>query len=97
MTISTSRKLNMISLTVMFALGTLVAFSPFAIAWWKMHSFCRDLPIGTSYEDIERKAKDVGYVVSPIVDGRARIDDPPSYGRRSCSISFGERGLAKVD
>ncbi len=97
MTMSTSRKLNIIGLVVFMVIGTIFAFSPFAIATWKMHSFCRELPAGASYADIQSRAQARGYVVTPLVDGKARVDDPPSYGRRACELTFGERGLSKAE
>jgi hypothetical protein len=58
-----------------------------------MHRFCSELATGASLAEVQSKAAVLGYEVSPLVDGRAIVEDPVSYGRRTCELEFDEHGL----
>jgi hypothetical protein len=94
---STSRKMNIAGLAVLFLLGTLVSWWPFIAATWKMRQFCSGLAVGMAAADVQARAAELGYEVSPVVDGRAVVDDPPSFGRRQCHLKFGAGGLVGTE
>jgi hypothetical protein len=93
MAMSVSRKANIVSLTVVLLGGVLVAWAPFYFATREMRRWCAALPLGLSYADAQARVAEQGYVISPLVDGEAVVEDPPSYGRRSCELHFGAEGL----
>lgn len=68
-------------------------FWPFVTGPGQMRNFCTSLPAGSSLEQIQTLAKEHKYRVSPLVEGRAYIHDPGSFGRFTCTLQFGTNGL----
>jgi hypothetical protein len=93
MGMSKTRVMNIAGLAIVLLAGTLVSFYPFYAATREMRKFCAALPVGASYAQVQARAAEAGYAITPLVDGHATIEDPPSYGRRSCEIDFGPQGL----
>jgi hypothetical protein len=93
MGMSKTRKMNIAGLAVLLLSGTLVSFYPFYAATREMRAFCAALPTGASYAQVQARAAEAGYAITPLADGRATIEDPPSYGRRACEVAFGPQGL----
>ena len=81
---------------MMMIAGLLVAFAPFHLATQRMRAFCGELTPGISLAGVQAKAAASGYAMTPLVDGHARVADPPSYGRRTCELSFDARGLVEA-
>ena len=76
--------------------GNALAFWPLIEASRQMHAFCGGLGPGLSWADIQARADDLGYEVSPIAAGQALVQDPRSYGRRECQLRFDSQGLARA-
>jgi len=68
-------------------------FWPFVAGPDQMQNFCRSLAAGTSVAQVHAQAAHDGYRVSSIIDGRAFVHDPKSFGRFNCKLEFGSDGL----
>jgi hypothetical protein len=86
-----------IGMAVMMLAGIGVAYFPFFLATRQVQTFCKELPVGASIEAVRAKAEEMGYEVSPVEGGRALLEDPQSYGRRTCNLRFGAQGLIAAE
>jgi hypothetical protein len=86
-----------IGMGAMMLAGIGVAYLPFFLATRQVQTFCKELPAGASFEVVRARAEAVGYEVSPIEGGLARLEDPQSYGRRTCNLRFGAQGLIATE
>ncbi len=86
-----------IGMAMMMLAGVGVAYYPFFLATRQVQTFCKELPAGASIEVVRARAAEVGYEVSPIEGGHALLEDPLSYGRRTCNLRFGAQGLLGVE
>lgn len=49
--------------------------------------------IGASLAQVQAQAAQRGYGVSSLIDGRAFVHEPRSFGRFICDVQFGSNGL----
>ena len=82
-----------IGMAIMMLAGVVFAYLPFFLATRQVQTFCKELPAGASIEGVRARAEQMGYEVSPIEGGSALLEDPRSYGRRTCNLRFGAQGL----
>lgn len=80
------------TIAVLMVVGNLYAFWPFVVAHRQLQAFCDGLPAGTTVEQVQALAAQQGYAVTPPVGGVAQVDDPPSFGRRHCTLHFDPQG-----
>lgn len=66
---------------------------PFMASPGQMRSFCSSLAAGNSVEQVQAQAAQHGYRVSSLIEGRAFIHEPRSFGRFTCDLQFGSDGL----
>lgn len=66
---------------------------PFMAGPGQMQSFCSSLEAGTSVEQVQAHAAEHGYRVSSLIEGRAFVHEPRSFGRFTCDLRFGSNGL----
>lgn len=92
MTISPRRKRIGVVLGLLLAgLGWVVW--PFIASPSQIESFCNSLAMGTSIEQVKAQAAQHGYRVSSLIEGRAFVHEPRSFGRFTCDVQFGPNGL----
>lgn len=92
MTISPRRKRIGVVLGLLLAgLGWVVW--PFIAGPGHMQSFCSSLAVGTSVAQVQAQAAQHGYRVSSLIEGRAFVHEPSSFGRFTCGLQFGPDGL----
>lgn len=58
-----------------------------------MQSFCSSLAVGASVAQVQAQAAQHGYRVSSLIEGRAFVHEPRSFGRFTCDLRFGSNGL----
>jgi hypothetical protein len=80
----------------MLLVGVLYAFGPAFVARIKLENFCEQLVAGTSIAELQAQVEARDYDISPVVDGRARIDDVRSFRRPSCDLQVGAQGLTSA-
>lgn len=66
---------------------------PFIAGTGQMQSFCSSLAVGTSVEQVQAQAAEHGYRVSSLIEGRAFVHEPRSFGRFTCDLRFESDGL----
>lgn len=66
---------------------------PFMVGPGQMQSFCSSLAVGTSVAQVQIQAAQHGYRVSSLVEGRAFVHEPRSFGRFTCDLQFKSDGL----
>jgi hypothetical protein len=80
-------------------LGLLLLAGPGWVVWrfiaspGQMERFCNSLVVGTSSEQVKAQAAQHGYRVSSLMEGRAFVHEPRSFGRFTCNLEFGPDGL----
>jgi hypothetical protein len=87
------RKVVNSSLGLALLLGAVASFAPFYFAAKQMKDFCATLAVGSSLAAVQAQSAQQGYDVLAFPDGRIRVHDPASYGRRNCNLSFDAAGL----
>lgn len=90
---SLRKKVNS-SLAMGLLLGALASFAPFYFAAKKVKDFCATLSVGMSLAEVHARSTAEGYELLRDPDGRLRVHDPASFGRRNCRVTFDEKGLA---
>jgi hypothetical protein len=93
MMIWSRRKRIGVVLGVLLLAGMGWFFWPFVAAPDHMQKFCSSLAAGTSVAHVQAHAARDGFRVSSIIEGRAFIHDPGSFGRFTCNLEFGSDGL----
>lgn len=73
------------------------AFLPAILATRELKTYCGQLQVGASIEELQSQADAAGYQFSPLGDGRAFIDDVRSFGRPSCNLRFSAQGLVAAE
>jgi hypothetical protein len=71
----------------------LLAFLPGMTAKKEMKGFCEGLAAGASVAEVKSSAAAHEYEFSPLVDGRALIEDEGNFGPQKCDVRFGTSGL----
>jgi len=66
---------------------------PFIASPGQMQSFCSSLAAGTSITQVEAQAAQHDYRISSLIEGRAFVHEPRSFGRFTCDLQFGPDGL----
>lgn len=66
---------------------------PFIASPSQMEGFCSSLAMGASIEQVKTQAAQHGYRVSSLIEGRAFVHEPSSFGRFTCDVKFGPDGL----
>lgn len=66
---------------------------PFITSPDQMQKFCSSLAANTSVTKIQAQAVQHGYRVSSLIEGRAFVHEPRSFGRVTCDLQFGSNGL----
>lgn len=66
---------------------------PFIASPSQMESFCSSLATGTSIEQVKAQAAQHGYRVFSLIENRAFVHEPSSFGRFICDLQFGPDGL----
>lgn len=89
MTISPRRKRFGIVLGPLLLTGLGWVVWPFMTSPGQMQSFCSSLAAGTSVAQVQAQARQHGYRVSSLVEGRAFVHEPRSFGRFACDVQFG--------
>lgn len=82
-------------LLVLAGLGWVVW--PFMASPGQMQGFCGSLAVGASVAQVQAQAAQQGYRVSALVEGRAFVHEPRSFGRFTCDVQFGPNGLVSSD
>jgi len=97
MTISPRRKRITVGLGLLLLAGMGWVVWPFIASPGQMQSFCSSLAVGTSLAQIQTQAAQHGYRVSSLIEGRAFVHEPRSFGRFTCDLQFGSDGLASSE
>lgn len=69
---------------------------PFIVGPGQMQGFCNSLAVSSSVTQVQAQAAQQGYRVSALIDGRAFVHDPRSFGRFTCDVQFGPNGLVSA-
>jgi hypothetical protein len=93
MMISSRRKRIGVVLGVLLLAGLGWFFWSFVAGPGQMQSFCGSLAVGTSVAQVQAQAARHGYRVTSLIESRAFVHDPGSFGRFTCSLEFGSEGL----
>jgi hypothetical protein len=93
MIISSRRKRIGVVLGVLLLVGLGWFVWPFIVGPRQMQSFCSSLAVGSSVAQVRAQAAQHGYRVSSLIEGRAFVHDPRSFGRFTCDVQFGSNGL----
>lgn len=93
MAILTHRKRisGVVGLVLMIGLGWIVW--PFMTSPSEIEGFCKSLAAGTSIAQVQAQAAQRGYRISSLVEGRAFVHEPQSFGRYTCNLQFSSAGL----
>lgn len=62
-----------------------------------MQNFCGLLTVGASVAQIQAQAAQHDFRVSSLIEDRAFIHEPSSFGRFTCNIRFGSNGLVSSE
>jgi len=81
-----------LGLLLLAGLGWMVVW-PFIVGPGQMQGFCSSLALGTSVAQVQAQAAQHGYRVSSLIEGRAFVHEPRSFGRFTCDLQFGPDGL----
>lgn len=93
MTITSRRKRIGIVLGLLLLAGIGWIVWPFMTSPGQMQNFCSSLVVGTSVAQAQAQAAQHGYRVSSLVEGRAFVHGPGSFGRFTCDLQFGSDAL----
>lgn len=93
MTISPRRKRIFLAVGLLLLAGLGWIVWPFMAGPGQMQSFCSSLAVGTSVAQVQTQAGQHGYRVSSLIEGRAFVYEPRSFGRFTCDLQFGPDGL----
>ena len=93
MTLSPRRNRIGVVLGMMLLAGLGWVVWPFIVGPGQMQSFCSALAVGTSVAQVQAQAAQHGYRVSSLIEGRAFVHEPRSFGRFTCDVQFGPNGL----
>lgn len=93
MTISLRRKRIRVVLGLFLLAGLGWVVWPFIASPGQMQGFCSSLAVGASVAQVQAQAAQQGYRVSSLVEGRAFVHEPRSFGRFTCDVQFGPNGL----
>ncbi len=93
MTIPPRRKRIGVVLGLLLLAGLGWVVWPFIAGPGQMQSFCSSLAAGTSVAQAQAQAAQHGYRVSSLIEGRAFVHEPRSFGRFTCDLRFGPNGL----
>lgn len=93
MIISSRRKRIGVVIGVLLLAGLGWFLWPFIAGPRQMQSFCSSLAVGSSAAQVQAQAAQQGYRVSSLIEGRAFVHDPRSFGRFTCDLRFGPDGL----
>lgn len=93
MTISPRRKRIRVVLGLLLLAGLGWVVWPFIAGPGQMQSFCGSLTAGASVAQVQAQAAQHGYRVSSLIEGRAFVHEPRSFGRFTCDLQFGSEGL----
>lgn len=96
MTISPRSKRIGVVLGLLLLVGLGWVVWPFIAGPRQMQNFCSSLQPGTSFAQVQAQAAQHGYRVSSLVEGRAFVHDPKSFGRFTCDVQFGPDGLVSA-
>jgi hypothetical protein len=75
----------------------IVVFMPAILATRELKNYCGQLAIGAPLAELQSQAEAAGYRFSPVVGGRAFVDDVRSFGRPSCNLQFSDQGLVAAE
>ena len=81
-----------IALAVVLVAGNLYAFWPFFTADNEMKAFCADVPAGTPFTELKRRATAAGYGVTLTPGALALVEDPRAPGRFHCELPVDAAG-----
>lgn len=87
------RKLIGVVLGLLLVAGLGWVVWPFITSPDQMQKFCSSLAVNTSVTQIQAQAVQHGYRVSSLIEGRAFVHEPRSFGRVTCDLQFGSNGL----
>ena len=93
MTITPRRKRIYVVLGLLLLAGLGGIVWPFIVGPGQMQNFCSSLAVGTSVTQVQAQAAQHGYRVSSLIEGRAFVHEPRSFGRFTCDLQFGSNGL----
>ena len=93
MTISPRRKRIGVVLVLLLMAGIGWIVWPFIASPSQIERFCNSLAVGISIEQVQAQAAQHGYRVSSLIEGRAFVHEPSSFGRFTCNLQFGSNGL----
>lgn len=93
MTITSRRKRIGVVLGLLLLAGIGWIVWPFMTSPSQMQNFCSSLVVGISVAQVQAQAAQHGYRVSSLVEGRAFVHEPASFGRFTCDLQFGPGGL----
>jgi hypothetical protein len=79
-------------LAVILVVGNLYAFWPFFAADKAVHAFCEDVPAGTPFAELQKRAVAEGYDLTLAPGAPARVEDPRSPGRMYCELPVDASG-----
>ncbi|MDP1953639.1 MAG: hypothetical protein Q8K71_04105 [Polaromonas sp.] len=96
MTISPRRKRTSVVLALFLLTGLAWVVWPFMTNSDEIKKFCGALTMGASAVQVQAQAKQQGYRVSSLVEGRAFVHDSKAFGRFTCDLQFGPDGLVSA-
>jgi len=70
---------------------------PFMAGPDKMQNFCGSLTAGASVALVQAQAAQHGFRISSLIEGRAFIHEPSSFGRFTCNVQFDSNGLVSSE
>jgi len=93
MKISPRRKRIGVALGLLLLAGIGWIVWPFIASPGQMQNFCNSVVVGSSVAQVQAQAAQHGYRVSSLIEGRAFVHEPRSFGRFTCDLQFGTNGL----
>jgi hypothetical protein len=97
MTLSPRRKRLAVVFGVLLLTGLGAVFWPFITGPGRMQEFCASLGAGTSLAQVREQATQRGYRMSALHEDRAFVYDSAAFGRFTCSLNFGPKGLLSAE
>lgn len=89
----TPRRKGFMAVIGVLLVGLGWTFYPFVTSPDQMERFCKSLAVGSSLGHVRAQAEERGYRATSLLEGRAIVHEPRSFGRFTCNLQFGPDGL----
>jgi hypothetical protein len=76
---------------------TVYSFWPYWESSRAMRTYCDRVRPGMTMVDVQASAAAFDYSMTPLPDGRLLVQDPVSFGRLTCTLTFDAKGVSAAE